>query len=269
MADIAYTGTSDLPRERDEAVVAGRFWDRTTWGAIVAGAATAIAAQLFFTLLGIAVGMSSVTAYSAVDSASASGDYGYGRMSVAAGVWWLVSGTVALLIGGMVVGRAAGLRRSPDLHVQALTMWAATAIFGFAVVWSGAGMMASTSPSAALLARDTGYGYGTGYGVGGGYGAGATSGALNRGLDRAQDATGIGGSTGTSTAGADDTAVGRTANRAGLSAADAAETARRAARNASWWMVIGLVLGIVAALAGAWMTAPEPAVRYRNNIPPV
>ena len=258
MADIAYTGPSDLPRERgDGAAVAGRFWDRTTWGAIVAGAATAIAAQLFFTTLGIAVGMSSVNAYQGLTGAGAGPAGGTdNNVSIAAGVWWLVTGTVALLIGGMVLGRTAGLRRSPELHLQALTMWAATAVFGFAVIWSGAGMMAASSPSAALLARDTGYG---GYG-----GAGGLAGGVQRTVDRLTDTTGD--NAGRTDAGLGTAASGR--DTTGLRTADVAEAARRSARNASWWMVISLVLGIVASLAGAWLTAPE-GVRYRSNIPPV
>lgn len=106
---------------------------RTSWGAILAGAISAIGLQALFTVLGAAIGVSSY-AGQGVDSAG---------VGLFAGIWWVISGTVSLLAGGLIVGRMITIPRNAELLVHGFTMWAVTAIFGVMFLWSSAGMVGS------------------------------------------------------------------------------------------------------------------------------
>lgn len=190
--------------------VRGVRWPRAAWGAILMGAITAIACQFVFTVLGIAIGF---TVGDAQDSARGIG--------VGAAAWWLITGTISLLIGGMVLGRVAGIARGGDLHLRALAMWGVVAIFGFFVVWSGM-MSAAASPIAGLSVRQVGAVGGT--------------------------TQGLTGSAAGQTDGSGGTTAGSEPGTATQSAADAAQTA-------SWWTLVGLGAGIAASLGGAWMAS--------------
>jgi hypothetical protein len=91
---------------------------RTTWGAVFAGAVSAIGVQFILTVLGIAIGVSS-------------------------------AGIVSLMVGGAVLGRTAGIQRSIDVLLHAFAMWAVTAIFGFLMIWATAGVASAAGASAA------------------------------------------------------------------------------------------------------------------------
>ncbi|MBY0261760.1 MAG: hypothetical protein K2Q20_05420 [Phycisphaerales bacterium] len=151
MSQTSTVNRVDALRDTDESVTRP-FWSRVAWGPVVAGAVAAIGVQLLFTVLGMAIGLGSVNAYEAAYSTSPR------EVTIAAGAWWIVSGTISLLIGGMVLGRLAGLPRSNQLHLHAFTMWAVTAIFGFMVLWSGAGMASTTAAAAADTMSPTTYG---------------------------------------------------------------------------------------------------------------
>lgn len=105
---------------------------RTAWGAIIAGAITAISVQILFTVLGVALGVT-------VQDASSTA-LGAMEFTTAGAIWWLITGTIALLIGGAVVGRLTGMLRSTDVLLHAFSMWAVTAIFGATVVGTSAGV---------------------------------------------------------------------------------------------------------------------------------
>lgn len=173
------------------------------WGPVLAGAVVAVATQLLFTVLGMAIGISLSDPQNGVNEP--------GNLGMIAAIWWLVTGTIALLIGGMVVGFFWGRVINLGLHLHALAMWSVVAVFGFLVIWSGAGMVTeAASPMAAIVAQQD---LGTQTGVGGGAtDAGRLDGAAER-LPRAEDA-------------------------------------HDAARNAAWWSVIGLIIGIIASLIG-------------------
>ncbi|MFU8830366.1 MAG: hypothetical protein ACNA8P_13165, partial [Phycisphaerales bacterium] len=174
------------------------------WGPVVAGAVVAIAAQLLFTVLGMAIGISLADPQNGVDEP--------GNIGLLAAIWWLVTGTIALLIGGMVVGFFWGRVINLGLHLHALAMWSVVAVFGFLVIWSGAGMVTeAASPMAAIVAQ---HDLGAQTGVGGGATA---TGELAPGSPELPPRP---------------------------------EAARRAAQNAAWWSVIGLIIGIIASLIG-------------------
>jgi hypothetical protein len=200
-------------------------WNRATWGPILMGAIAAIGLQFVFTLLGLAIGLSSVSVGEA-DSSTAP------AMGFAASAWWLVTGTLALLGGGMVYGRTVGLMRHMQLYLGAFAVWAAVALFGFMVIWSGAGIASeATSPLAAM--------------------------SMNRDEDRTRsfDRRDL---DGTANSNADAT-TNMDRRDAEMTLAQA-EEARRAVRTAAWWALIGMLAGIAATMAGAAGGVPRRLV---------
>ncbi len=214
MANSILMGTNPAVFEDDHIV---RRHSRSAWGAVLSGAVIAIGLQFVFTVLGIALGISiadaSNSTTTAGEAARAAGDNA-GAITFAAGAWWIVTGTLSLLIGGIMVGRLSTTPRSDILLWQGLTMWAITAIFGFAVVYGTAGAAASNALSvvnasdSAWFARDA-----------------------NR----------------TTT-----TAAGTTPATDARPSAAVMEAELDRAQAAAWWSFIAMLLGITAALIGAW-----------------
>ena len=87
---------------------------RLSWGAVLAGAASALVVQLVLTLIGIGVGLAAV-------SATTGDNPGVGTLSQGALLWWVFSGLFASAVGGsapvaaifaMVPGSASTARKS-------------------------------------------------------------------------------------------------------------------------------------------------------------
>ena len=204
---------------------------RTSWGAVVAGAIVAISAQILFTVLGIAIGAT------ALDTRSDPSAQVQGGLDVTAAAWWMFTGTASLLLGGLVVGRFAGITRSPDLLLHGLTMWGVTAVFGFATL---------ASASASLL-------YGTNI-IAAFTGAQAASPST---MDSSRDIALV-----------SDREPANFAERPQDEELAAAEkqAALDYVRGASWWTLVALVLGISASLAGSWLSAPERIVMRSPSV---
>jgi hypothetical protein len=77
--------------------------DRVHWGPIIAGLLTALTTLLLLSLLGLAIGLSSVDAGAAARGA-APPDAGRN-----AAIWGAISGIIAFLLGGYVAGRTAAV----------------------------------------------------------------------------------------------------------------------------------------------------------------
>jgi hypothetical protein len=207
------------------------LWGRISWGPIMMGAVCAIGLQFIFTVLGIALGTSAGEVTAGADEGSAR------TVGVVAGLWWLITGTVALAVGGYVFGRLSGLPRSMPLKLEAATMWGVVAVFGFVVVWSGAGMLSdAVSPIAAMSAS-----------------------SVDRSTPRASEGATFRDSGGMSQI---STATDTTTR---AEAAAMADEARQATRTASWWAVIGLVLGLAATVGAAAAAVPAGGVRETEH----
>ncbi|MDX2148278.1 MAG: hypothetical protein SFZ23_12220 [Planctomycetota bacterium] len=198
---------------------------RPLWGAVVSGTMVATSGQLLFGVLGIALGLSSVDAYSA--------DAGDGEdLAVGGAAWWLITGTIAMVLGGLTLGRFIGTRRKWDVWFHGLTVWAATAVLGALVVAGGLGLgaggAAAAMPSANRIVGATG----------------VTGEPLNNGA-----------------AGTNDRA---TANEPVT--IEEAEATRRYARNTAWVTFTGLTIGIFATIGAAFAAAKHAPVGLR--VPP-
>lgn len=185
-------------------------WSQTSWGAVVAGVVTAIGLQFLMTVLGMALGLSAGSAESTSDSS-------IGSIGMVAGLWWLFSGTVSLAVGGMVLGRLWSGVGGCELRLHALALWGVVAIFGFMVIWTGAGIASNAvSPLATVVGRDT-----------------PSTSSRTTDPSRMKEFQ-------------PESAEERTAR---------VELARQAARTASWWSVVGMLLGAGATVGGAMLAA--------------
>lgn len=96
--------------------------NRVSWGAIIAGVVTALVTQLLLNLLGVGLGLSALDVDQAANNPSASG------FSITAGIWFVVTGIVASLVGGIVAGRLSGTSDDNTARWHGLVSWAATTL---------------------------------------------------------------------------------------------------------------------------------------------
>lgn len=80
------------------------FRDRVRWGPIIAGLATALTSTLVLSLLGLAIGLTTVNA----GTAAATGELPNNSGTTAA-IWGAVSAILSFFLGGFVAGRTASV----------------------------------------------------------------------------------------------------------------------------------------------------------------
>lgn len=89
---------------------------RISWGAIFGGVVIAVAAQILLSSLGVAIGAGTID--------PATGDTpGFGTLRTGAGIWWLISGILALFAGGWAAGKLAGLHPKMAGTLHGLVTW--------------------------------------------------------------------------------------------------------------------------------------------------
>jgi hypothetical protein len=99
-----------------------------SWGAIFAGAVVAIVLQVALGLLGTGVG------FAVAEPGEA--------LAIGAGIWWLVSGLLALFVGGFVAGHLAGVARNADGFIHGAVMWAVATLFSLWMLTTAVGAVA-------------------------------------------------------------------------------------------------------------------------------
>ena len=106
--------------------------NRVAWGAVFAGVAVSLVTQLLLNMLGIGVGASTLDPGSG-DNPEAS------TFSIAAGIWWTVSGVIAAFIGGHVAGRLSGQPKGSTSAWHGLISWAVATLVVFYLLTSAVG----------------------------------------------------------------------------------------------------------------------------------
>jgi hypothetical protein len=92
---------------------------RISWGAVIAGAIIVIAIQVTLSVLGVGIGLSTVD--------PAAGDSPQGTsMGIGAGIWWVISNLIGLVIGGYVAARLSGAPARGDGIIHGVLVWAVT-----------------------------------------------------------------------------------------------------------------------------------------------
>jgi hypothetical protein len=95
--------------------------NRISWGAVLAGVALTLVVQLLLNLLGVGIGMASLDPGAADNPAARS-------LSIAAGIWYVVSGIISAYAGGYFAGRLSGSPLGPVGALHGITTWAVTTL---------------------------------------------------------------------------------------------------------------------------------------------
>ncbi|OBX26004.1 hypothetical protein LX77_00306 [Gelidibacter algens] len=106
---------------------------RISWGAIIAGALTALAVVTMLNLLGLGIGLSTIDPMSANDTFK-----GLGTGTL---IWLALSNLAALFVGGMVAGRMSGFPSQKDGGLHGFLAWALYAVISFLMITSAVGSM--------------------------------------------------------------------------------------------------------------------------------
>ena len=107
----------DRHHSRDLHDVAPARRIRVSWGAILAGAVIATSVTALLTLLGVGIGLISSDNLTGADT-----------LATGAAIWYVISGTIGLFIGGYAAGRLAGSPTTKDALLHGLTTWGTTTI---------------------------------------------------------------------------------------------------------------------------------------------
>lgn len=196
---------------------------RISWGALFAGVAVAFAVQLWLSILGIAIGASTFNPATGGASGTAIG--------IGAGIWFVVSASLALFAGGWVAGRLSNSYRPFETGLHGFITWALSNALLFLFLTTAIGGLFGTVTNA--------FGQAVGGGgaviasqMGGGDGGGAIDQAQQAGRQVTQDLKqSLGGGRG----------------------AQQAEQAAGVVSGASWWLAISMLLSAAAATFGGYL----------------
>lgn len=108
--------------------------NRISWGAVLAGVVTALVTQLILNMLGVGIGVATLDPGTG-DNPEAS------TFSIAAGIWWTVSGIIASFVGGYIAGRLCGRPKESTAGLHGVTAWAATTLVIFYLLTSTLGSL--------------------------------------------------------------------------------------------------------------------------------
>lgn len=89
---------------------------RVSWGAIIAGALTALAVVALLNLLGLGIGFSTIDPLTE--------DHALKGLGVGALIWFGLSNLAALFVGGLVAGRMSGYPSRSDGGLHGFLAWA-------------------------------------------------------------------------------------------------------------------------------------------------
>lgn len=119
-----------------------RAHPRVSWGAIIAAVVIALALQILFGMLGTAIGASTI------DPVKADGAPGAAAFGIGAGIWWVFTSMLSMLVAGWVAGHLAGTPRRSDAMLHGLAAWALATVLMLYLVSSAAGSLFSGVASA-------------------------------------------------------------------------------------------------------------------------
>lgn len=115
---------------------------RMSWGAVFAGIASGLVVQLILSILGLALGLSTV-------DPTSDGTPSASTLSLGAGIWWIVSGIVAAGIGGYLAGRLSGKSNRTTAGFHGFVSWASTTLVVAFLLSSALGSVVSGTFGAA------------------------------------------------------------------------------------------------------------------------
>ena len=105
---------------------------RISWPAIFGAVILVIAIQVLLGLLGVGIGLGTV-------NTNAGNTPGAAVLGIGAGVWWIISSFIALLVGGYVAGWLAGIETRRDGALHGLVAWGIATLLSFWLLTSAIG----------------------------------------------------------------------------------------------------------------------------------
>ena len=108
--------------------------NQISWGAVFAGILIALIAQLLLNLLGVGIGLTTLDSSSAQNSDPKT-------LSIAAGVWWAISGILSAFAGGYAAGRLSGRPKESTTGWHGLTAWAGATLVVLYLITSAVGSL--------------------------------------------------------------------------------------------------------------------------------
>lgn len=108
---------------------------RLSWGAIFAGFVVATVTQIVLSVLGMAIG------FSVWDPRTG----GYAGVGIGAAIWFAATAIVSLFLGGLVLGRLAGVLKTKDGMLHGVVMWGLSTLLAVWMVVNGVGALFGTT----------------------------------------------------------------------------------------------------------------------------
>jgi Protein of unknown function (DUF2795) len=106
--------------------LAPAYWgigrSRISWGAILAGAVTALATSLLLSLLGASLGAGWIQPFNIWTDLA--------RLGTGAVIWQIINLALSMALGGYVAARLSGTHSHQDGELHGLTMWATAVLLG-------------------------------------------------------------------------------------------------------------------------------------------
>lgn len=110
---------------------------RISWGAIFAGLVAVLAIQITLSLLGIGIG---AVAFDPTQDRPT-------PFGIGAAIWWVITGLVALFVGGYISGRLAGIPRREDGMMHGFVTWSAATLMTFYLLTTAVGALVGGTAS--------------------------------------------------------------------------------------------------------------------------
>ncbi|MCO6052331.1 PhnA-like protein [Mesorhizobium sp. RP14(2022)] len=127
--DIARPHVSGVSPSEDLRTIA---INRISWGAVLAGVVVTLVVQLLINLIGIGIGAATLDPGTADNPSAAS-------FSIGAGLWFVIAGVIASLVGGYAAGRLSGRPKGSTASWHGITTWALTTLVIFYLLTSSIG----------------------------------------------------------------------------------------------------------------------------------
>jgi len=108
--------------------------NKVSWGAIFAGVVVALIFQVLLTMLGVGIGVAALDPGTSDNPAAST-------FSIAAGIWYVVSGIIAAFAGGYIAARMSGKIVPTTGALHGLTTWAFTTLLVLYFLTSSVGAL--------------------------------------------------------------------------------------------------------------------------------
>lgn len=116
------------PVHREPDTLSTTLYSRINWGAVFAGLVVTLVIQFVLSLLGLAVGLTTI------DAAESARGLGIGAL-----IWTALTALIGLYMGGRTTGHLAGLLSSRDGFLHGLLTWGMATLVGLWLIGNGLG----------------------------------------------------------------------------------------------------------------------------------